>query len=71
MNIDEILKDLLSKDNGVIIGLDQKQMLLENWDLVALGQKKELLQLLDREGLYTKAMLKIEVETDHLISRHE
>ena len=32
MNIDEILKDLLSKDNGVIIGLDQKQMLLENWD---------------------------------------
>ena len=62
MNIDQILKDLLSNDNGVLIGTDQKQMLLDNWDLVSLGQKKELLQLLDREGLYKQTMLKIEVQ---------
>ena len=71
MDLDKTLKDFLSKDDGVIIDTYQKQVLLENWDLVSLSQKKELLRLFDREGLYKQSMLKIEVETNHLISRYE
>ena len=71
MKIDKVLKDLLSKDEGLLIAPEKKQLLFENWELVTPVQKQELLRLLDREGLYKQAMLKIEVETNNLIASHE
>ena len=71
MKIDKILKDLLSQDNGLLIASEKKQLLFENWELVTPVQKQELLRLLDREGLYKQAMLKIEVETHNLIASDE
>ena len=71
MRIDKVLKDLLSKDEGSLIAPEKKQLLFENWELVTPLQKQELLRLLDREGLYTQAMLKIEVETNNLIASNE
>ena len=71
MRIDKVLKDLLSKDEGSLIAPEKKQLLFENWELVTPLQKQELLRLLDREGLYKQAMLKIEVETNNLIASNE
>ena len=71
MKIDKVLKDLLSKDDGLLISSEQKHFLLNNWEVVTVSQKHELLRLLDREGLYKQAMLKIEVETNNLITKHE
>ena len=71
MKIDKVLKDLLSKDEGLLIAPEKKQLLFENWELVTPVQKQELLRLLDREGLYKQAMLKIEVETHNLIASNE
>tara|TARA_Y100001970_G_C13554628_1_gene518482 strand:+ start:120 stop:335 length:216 start_codon:yes stop_codon:yes gene_type:complete len=71
MKIDKILKDLLSQDDGLLIAPEKKQLLFENWELVTPVQKQELLRLLDREGLYKQAMLKIEVEAHNLITKDE
>jgi len=71
MKIDKVLKDLLSRDEGLLIAPEKKQLLFENWELVTPVQKQELLRLLDREGLYKQAMLKIEVETHNLIASNE
>lgn len=71
MKIDKVLKDLLLMDEGLLIAPEKKQLLFENWELVTPVQKQELLRLLDREGLYKQAMLKIEVETHNLITKDE
>jgi|SaaInlStandDraft_5_1057022.scaffolds.fasta_scaffold810726_1 hypothetical protein len=71
MKIDLILKDLIANADMLRVSPTQKKMLLENWHLLSLGQKKDFLRLLDREGLYKQAMLRVEVETNKLTSKHE
>ena len=64
-------QESLEEDDGLLIAPKKKQLLFANWELVTPVQKQKLLRLLDREGLYKQAMLKIEVEAHNFINKDE
>ncbi len=69
--MDKVLRNLILQSNERLISSSKKELILSNFDLLTIEQKKNLLSVLDRSGLYERTILKLDVKTGNLKHKDE
>ena len=69
--MDKVLRNLILQSDEALISSAKKELILSNFDLLTIEQKKNLLAVLDRSGLYERTILKLDVNTGNLKQKDE